>query len=244
MNRLTLQLANLAAEADFGKSEIYGIYHNEALFYVMSHLDISKKESLQSLIKQHTLHFFAALPNDTFGKLPPRKTVKQIANKVLDTFNLDELIANIYAKKPIAQLNEAGNKQLLSLMNLIQSFAVTDITPGQGKTKLIKWQQQLKGKKLPAAERSALAAGATVARYSLAYWISENNPGNGGTTARKKCDKDGTVSEALCDSVGAVIGAIFGNLIGGPVGAVIGGIALGEACSAGVRSHNNQQAGG
>jgi hypothetical protein len=216
MNRMTLGVVALAAKSDFGKTEMVGDLHNQALEYVLTRMDRSRNAD-RSQVKGLVIEFIKRLPDGTFGKLSSKECAK-LAEKILEKADLDG-IADRFVWKPRPELSLSANRSISTLLKLIKSFIGTEITPENGKALLEDWQKKLKGKTLTSSDEVILGGTGSIARYSIAYWLISEVP------ASNECP-------AAADVFGGVVGGILGYGLGGPGVAIIGAVALGAVCSA------------
>jgi|SRR6185437_9031039 len=227
MNRLTLSIAALAAKSDFGKTELVGYYHNEGLYYVLSHIKGSRKANV-SQIKHLIIEFFTTLPAGTFGKLSKREQ-KNLAKQVLEQINLDA-ISGSFVWKSHPELSRAANQSVSALLKLVESFIEPDMNPAKGKAQLERWQKNLERKTLSSKERTLLGSVGSIARYSLAYWLLNEVSPNSPPEAQFKI----RIGRVAADIMGGAMGGLIGFGFGGPGGAVVGGMAGGHLASAAV----------
>lgn len=226
MNPRQLEIANLAAEHDFGKTELAGYYHNEAINFMAQKLrGGSSKVSLKQIIALGE-KYFLSLPENTFGKIT-RKNYEAIIREATEV-NYDPKNVSLTWKNNPA-LSEKANQKLAELFKLMRSVQKDNSSIKEIKEALVSWQNKIG--KLSETESVILSAAGSIARYSAAYWVV-NEPATtpGSTSAKKRCIR--TVAVVCVDIGFGIAGGVAGATVAGPVGAAVGAVAFGSMGSA------------
>lgn len=226
MNPKQLEIANLAAEYDFGKTESVGNHHNAALNFIAQKLPGSaSKASLKQIVGLGE-KYFLSLPENTFGKIS-RKNYEAIIREATEV-NYDSKSVSLTWKNNPA-LSAKANEKLAELFKLLRSFQKDTLSVKEIKASLVAWQSKIG--KLSETEFVILSAAGSIARYSAAYWVV-NEPATtpGSTSAKKRCIR--TVAVVCVDIGFGIAGGVAGAAVGGPVGAGVGAVTFGGMGSA------------
>jgi hypothetical protein len=226
MDPRQLEIANLAAEYNFGKTELVGYYHNEAVNYIVQKLPGGSRKNSSGQITRLGEKYFLSLSEKTFGKIS-RKNYEAIIRESTEA-NCDPKNVSLVWKNNSA-LSEKANKKMAKLFNLLRSVLKRQLSVKEIKEALVGWQKAIG--KLSETEFVVLSAAGSVARHSAAYWVMNEPVTNPGSIAGKRTCKH--IMQTICaDILFAVVGAISGAAAGGPVGAVVGAVTFGGRGSA------------
>lgn len=221
MNPKQLEIANLAAEHDFGKTELIGYYHNEVINFIVQKLPGSSRKTSVKQIVGLGEKYFLSLPENTFGKIP-RKKYEAIVREAKEANYDSKNVSFTWKKNPA--LSEKANQKLAELFKLLRLIQKDRLSVKEIKQGFINWQNKIG--KLSETEFVILSAAGTIARYSAAYWeIKEPVTPPGSVSARKRCWR---VVAIVCADIGfGIAGGIAGAVAGGPVGAAVGAVTFG-----------------
>lgn len=226
METRQLEIVNLAAESDFGKTELAGHYHNEVVNFIVEKLPAGSRKNSVEQITRLAEKYFLSLPEKTFGKIS-RKDYEAIIRESTEA-DCDPKNVSLVWKNNSALTGKA-NKKLTELFNLLRSVQRSNLSAKEIKQALTGWQSKIG--KLSETEFVILSAAGSVARYSAAYWVTAEPVTNPGSIAGKRTCKH--IMQTIAADIGfAVLGALNGAAVAGPVGAVVGAITFGGRASA------------
>ncbi len=221
MNPEQLEIANLAAEYDFGKTELVGYYHNEVINFIVQKLPgRSPKMSVKKIVALGE-KYFLSLPENAFGKIP-RKKYEAIVQEAKEANYDPKNVSFTWKKNPA--LSEKANQKLAELFKQLRLIQKGRLSVKEIKQALVSWQNKIG--KLSETEFVILSGAGSIARHSAAYWeIKEPVTPPGPISARKRCLR---VVAIVCADIGfGIAGGIAGAVAGGPVGAAVGAATFG-----------------
>ena len=233
MDEFHLSIAAMAANSDFGKSELIGHYHNKALFYVNERKKMVAGITPLAKCKEWIVNYISSLPVGALVNISQTE-IKELTRKILNEIDL-EITKTPFSWTGHPGFSRSANNSIASLLKLMESFFDPNLGLQEGKIELEQWQKETLKKKLSNSEKIILSGAGAISRYSLAFWflngVSTENPAPSNLRSRK-CKKDVEIPVAAKDVLGAIMGGLIGFGFGGPGGAVVGTLAGGTTASA------------